>query len=73
MCDRIGYFFDLYFPNVSHYPMIGAHILSHKIKKVLVFPWGFFQGFLPRKLHVQCVWFPYYASADLFILIIKNQ
>jgi hypothetical protein len=37
-CDRLGYFVDLYFPRVGHYPRMKTQILSNKINKVLVFP-----------------------------------
>jgi hypothetical protein len=49
-CDKLGYFVDLYFPQVGHYPMTEAQILSNKFNKVLVFPWGFFQGYFTQKL-----------------------
>jgi len=39
----------------------------NKIITVLVFPWGFFQGYLPRKLRVLMCLVSSFASIDLFI------
>jgi hypothetical protein len=43
-CDRLGYFVDLYFPRVGHYPRMGAQILYQQNEHDTGFPLGAFPG-----------------------------
>jgi hypothetical protein len=55
------------FPQEGHYPRTGVLILFNKIITDLVFPRGFFQGWLPKS-RVQCIiGFCFNASADFWL------
>jgi hypothetical protein len=56
-------FANLYFPQVGHYPKKGAHdFILIKSTQVLVCPWGFFQGFLPKNFMCNVFGFQFLLS-----------
>jgi hypothetical protein len=64
------------FLSVGHYPYYGSPDFSIiKSFSVLVFPRGFFQGYLPKNIgvYVCMIWFPVFLPLSLFELNISTM